>query len=68
MWGYGGLVDIKCSKLHPGLCKFLMESFDPSTCKLVFAGRGAIAVTEESVEQVIGVPRGDMDVRYAMDA
>ncbi|KAK1669076.1 hypothetical protein QYE76_057235 [Lolium multiflorum] len=64
---YGGLLDIKCSKLHPDLCQFLMESFDPASCTLVFPGRGAIPVTEESVQQVIGVPFGDIDVIFARD-
>lgn len=68
MADYGGLVDIKCSKLQPDLCKFLMESFDPLSCKLVFPGRGSIDVTEQSVHEVIGVPRGDIEVRYELDA
>ena len=67
-WGYGGLVEIKCSKLQPDLCKFLMKSFDPSSCKLVFPGRGSIDVTEASVHKVMGVPKGDIDVRYERDA
>ena len=45
-----------------------MNSFDPSSCKLVFPGRGSIDVTETSVQEVIRVPRGDIDVRYKMDA
>ena len=65
---YGGLLDIKCSKLFPELCKFLMESFDPVSCKLVFPGRGAIPVTEPSVQEVLGLPRGNRDVRYEIDA
>ena len=64
---YGGLLDIKCSKLFPELCKFLMESFDPVSCKLVFPGRGAIPVTEPSVQEVLGLPRGNRDVRYEID-
>ena len=67
-WSYPGLVDIRCSKLQPELCKFLLEAFDATTCKLVFPGRGSIDITEVSVEEVIGVPRGDLDVRYELDA
>jgi hypothetical protein len=65
---YGGLLDIKCSKLQPDLCKFLMESFDPVSCKMVFPDRGSIPVTEASVQKVIGVPRGKLQVRYEVDA
>jgi hypothetical protein len=64
---YGGLLDIKCSKLHPGLCQYLMDSFDSSTCQLVFPGRGSVPITEESAHQVIGVPMGCLDVVYARD-
>lgn len=65
---YGGLLDIKCSKLRPELCKFLMESFDPVTCQMVFPGRGSIPVTESSVQKVIGVPRGRVEMQYKVDA
>lgn len=65
---YGGLLDIKCSKLQPELCKFLMDSFDPTSCRMIFPGRGSIPVTERSVGKVIGVPRGPLEVRYALDA
>jgi len=65
---YGGLLDIKCSKLQPELCKFLMESFDPASCSMVFLGRGAIPVTELSVREVLGVPRGNAEVIYEVDS
>lgn len=64
---YGGLLDIKCSKLQPELCKFLMEHFDASSCSLVFPGRGTIPITEISVRKVLGVPQGIMEVRYDLD-
>ena len=64
---FSGMVDIKCSKLRPELCKFLMQSFDPARCELVFPGRGSIPITEESVYTVLGVPWGDIDVRYELD-
>jgi hypothetical protein len=65
---YGGLLDIKCSKLQPDLCKFLMESFDSASCSLVFPGRGSIPITEESVQKVIGVPRGKLQVSYDLNS
>jgi hypothetical protein len=65
---YGGLLDIKCSKLQPDLCKFLMESFDSTSCSLVFPGRGSIPITEDSVQKVIGVPRGKLQVSYDLNS
>ncbi|KAM0849540.1 hypothetical protein ACQ4PT_053660 [Festuca glaucescens] len=65
---YGGMLEIKCSKLQPELCKFLMQSFDPSSCEMVFPGRGSIPVNEVSVEEVLGVPRGKIEVRYERDS
>ncbi|KAM0860371.1 hypothetical protein ACQ4PT_046598 [Festuca glaucescens] len=65
---YGGLLEIKCSKLQPDLCRFLMESFDSASCCLVFPGRGSIPITEDSVHQVIGVPRGKIEVLYELNA
>jgi hypothetical protein len=59
---YGGRLDIKCSKLHPTLCKFLVKHFNPWTCKLVFP------VTEKSVQEVMGVPMGPVEVIYGNDA
>jgi hypothetical protein len=64
---YGGFLDIKCSKLQPDMCKFLMASFDPVSCEIVFPGRGSIHVTESSVKKVIGVPRGKLQMRYEVD-
>jgi hypothetical protein len=34
---------------------------------MVFPGRGCIPVTEASVQKVIGVPRGSIEVRYQTD-
>ena len=65
---YGGLLDINCSKLVPELCKFLIGSIDPVSCKLIFPGRGEIPVTEQSVQSVLGVPRGSREVRYELDS
>uniref|UniRef100_A0A0E0IG15 Uncharacterized protein n=1 Tax=Oryza nivara TaxID=4536 RepID=A0A0E0IG15_ORYNI len=44
-----------------------MEHFDPATNQLVFPGRGAIDVNEESVKSVHGIPMGDKDVSYEME-
>lgn len=57
-YGFGSLLDIKCSKLQPQLCKYLMEHFNPDTCQLEFGARGSIPVTEEAVHKVLGIPMG----------
>lgn len=64
---YGGLLDIKCSKLVPELCQYLMYSFDPTICRMIFPGRGSIPVTEVSVSKVMGVPLGRLEVQYVTD-
>uniref|UniRef100_A0A0D3GEW4 Ubiquitin-like protease family profile domain-containing protein n=1 Tax=Oryza barthii TaxID=65489 RepID=A0A0D3GEW4_9ORYZ len=66
--GFHGLVDLKCSKLRPDLCSWLMEHFNPATNQLVFPGCGAIDVNEESVKSVLGIPMGDKDVSYEMES
>uniref|UniRef100_A0A0E0LIX8 Uncharacterized protein n=1 Tax=Oryza punctata TaxID=4537 RepID=A0A0E0LIX8_ORYPU len=66
--GFHGLVDLKCSKLRPDLCSWLMEHFNPATNQVVFPGRGAIDVNEESVKSVLGIPMGDKDVSYEMES
>ena len=64
---FGGLANIKCSRLYPDLCKYLMQCFNPTTCELVFPGRGSIPVDEESVYQVLGVPWGNKEVTYELN-
>uniref|UniRef100_A0A0E0MEU4 Ubiquitin-like protease family profile domain-containing protein n=1 Tax=Oryza punctata TaxID=4537 RepID=A0A0E0MEU4_ORYPU len=66
--GFHGLVDLKCSKLRPDLWSWLMEHFNPATNQLVFPGRGAIDVNEESVKSVLGILMGDKDVSYEMES
>lgn len=65
---YGGLVDIKCSRLHPTLCKYLMQSFDPDSCQMVFPGRGSIPITESSVREVLEIPCGHLKVCHELDS
>ena len=64
---FGGIIQMKCSKLIPELCQFLMGSFDPDNCELNFGDRGKIPVTAESVVKVLGVPMGNSPVPYRLD-
>lgn len=55
---FGGMLGMKCSKLIPELCRFLMECFNPVTCELDFGVRGKIPVDVQSVVRVLAVPNG----------
>jgi hypothetical protein len=61
---YGGLLDIKCSKLQSELCQYVMNSFDPESCQLVFPGRRAIPVSNQAVHKILGVPMGDVELLF----
>jgi hypothetical protein len=65
---FGGMILMKCSKLIPEMCRFLMGCFDPVKCQLDFGERGRIPVTAESVVKVLGVPTGRSAVPYYLDA
>lgn len=64
---FGDMLKMKCSKLIPELCRFLMECFNPKTCELEFHGRGRIPVNAQSVFKVLGVPMGSFPVPYHLD-
>jgi hypothetical protein len=64
---FGGMIQMKCSKLIPELCRFLMGCFDQDNCVLDFGERGKIPVTSESVVNVLGVPNGSSVVPYRLD-
>jgi hypothetical protein len=53
---FADIAEMKCSKLVPELCRFLMACFDPVKCCLDFGERGKIPVNVESVVRVLGVP------------
>ncbi|KAM0867727.1 hypothetical protein ACQ4PT_041772 [Festuca glaucescens] len=64
---FGGMIQMKCSKLIPELCRFLMGCFDLVNCVLDFGERGKIPITSESVVMVLGVPNGSSVVPYRLD-
>jgi hypothetical protein len=65
---FGAMIQMKCSKLIPELCRFLMGCFDPDKCHFDFGDRGVIPVTVESVVKVLGLPMGSSPVPYHVDA
>jgi hypothetical protein len=56
--GFKSFLGIKCSKLQPELCNYLMGSFKHESCSLEFPDRGSIAIIEELVQKVLGLPLG----------
>ena len=65
--GFASFLAIKCSKLQPDLCNFLMASFNPDSCALEFPGRGSIPITDDAVQEVLGCPMGRFPVVYQND-
>ncbi|KAM0910896.1 hypothetical protein ACQ4PT_013863 [Festuca glaucescens] len=61
------ILGMKCSKLNPELCIFLMECFDPVASHLDFGDRGKIPVDVDSVVRVMAVPMGIHPVPYHSD-
>jgi hypothetical protein len=61
---FSAILSMKCSKLIPELCIFLMEHFDPVACVLDFGDRGKIPVDVQSVVNVMEVPMGNFPVPY----
>ena len=66
--GFASFLGIKCSKLQPELCNYLIASFNPDACALEFPGRGTIPITDEAVQKVLGCPMGKFPVVYQKDS
>lgn len=65
--GFGSFVSANISELHPEVCKYLMDSFDPDSCELGFNDRGSLPIKEEAVHRVLEVPMGKNAVKYYID-
>lgn len=65
---FGGFLNMKCSKLIPELCRFLMDCFNPDRCELDFGPRGRVPGTVQSIHRIMGVPMGSIPVAYQMDS
>ena len=63
----GSMLDIKCSTLHNPLINWLAPKYDRFSRSFVIPGRGRIPLTASSVYHSMGLPRGDVHVRYALD-
>ena len=65
---FESFLDIKLRTLHNPMIVWLTRCYDPACRSIVVPGRGRIAVNEESVRNILGIPQGDVEVRYAVDA
>uniref|UniRef100_A0ACD5Y043 Uncharacterized protein n=2 Tax=Avena sativa TaxID=4498 RepID=A0ACD5Y043_AVESA len=65
---FGDFLNVRCSKLIPELCRFLMDCFNPDRCELDFGPRGRVPITIQSVHRIMGVPMGSIPVAYQMDS
>jgi hypothetical protein len=63
----GSMLDIKCHNLHNPLINWLAPLYDQYSRDLVIPGRGRIPLNAESVYKTLGLPRGDVPVRYFVD-
>ncbi|KAI5006630.1 hypothetical protein ZWY2020_033873 [Hordeum vulgare] len=65
--GTGALLDIKCGYLHNTLVTWFTRLYHSGRKGFVVPRRGFIPLTEESVHQILGIPRGDIDIKYEAD-
>ena len=66
--GFGSFLDIRCLFLHNPVINWLATMSDVDSRELVIPRRGRIPTTEESVERILGISRGDEEVVYQVDS
>ncbi|KAI4991443.1 hypothetical protein ZWY2020_039814 [Hordeum vulgare] len=62
--GTGPFLDIKCGYLHNTIMTWFTGFYQPRRRGFVMPRHGFIELTEESVHQILGIPRGDSDFKY----
>ncbi|KAE8799706.1 hypothetical protein D1007_24793 [Hordeum vulgare] len=65
--GTGPFLDIKCGYLHNTIVTWFTRLYQRGRRGFVVHRRGFIPLTEESVHKILGIPRGDIDVKYEAD-
>ncbi|CAO2177240.1 unnamed protein product [Urochloa humidicola] len=65
---FGGLLKIGCATIPAEFANWLLvDCFDAETSQLVLPGRGSISLTADSVNQILGLPNSDAEVKYELD-
>lgn len=65
--GHGSFLDIKCKELHNPVISWFAQRYDPARRAFVIPCRGVIPMTEDSVHDIMGLPKGELDVKYYTD-
>uniref|UniRef100_A0ACD5XDI6 Uncharacterized protein n=1 Tax=Avena sativa TaxID=4498 RepID=A0ACD5XDI6_AVESA len=65
--GHGSFIDIKCEQLHNPVIYWFAQCYDPARRSFVISRRGVIPLTEESIHDMIGLPCGQLAVKYFVD-
>ncbi|KAI4969464.1 hypothetical protein ZWY2020_000378 [Hordeum vulgare] len=65
--GTGAFLDIKCGYLHNTLVTWFPRQYHSGRKGFVVPRRGFIPLTEESVHKILGIPRGDIEIKYEAD-
>ncbi|KAE8804388.1 hypothetical protein D1007_19408 [Hordeum vulgare] len=65
--GTGAFLDIKCGYLHNTLVTWFTRKYHSGRKGFFVSRRGFIPLTEESVHKILGVPRGDIEIKYEAD-
>ncbi|KAI4964069.1 hypothetical protein ZWY2020_008419 [Hordeum vulgare] len=65
--GTGAFLDIKCGYLHNTLVTWFTRQYHSGRKGFVVPRRGFIPLTEESVHKILGIPRGDIEIKYEVD-
>ncbi|KAI4969958.1 hypothetical protein ZWY2020_000872 [Hordeum vulgare] len=65
--GTGAFLDIKCGYLHNTLVTWFTRQYHSGRKGFVVPRRGFIPLTEESVHKILGIPRGDIEIKYEAD-
>ncbi|KAE8786888.1 hypothetical protein D1007_39133 [Hordeum vulgare] len=65
--GTGAFLDIKCGYLHNTLVTWFTRLYHSGRKGFVVPRRGFIPLTEEFVHKILGIPRGDIEMKYEAD-
>ncbi|KAE8777215.1 hypothetical protein D1007_49980 [Hordeum vulgare] len=65
--GTEAFLDINCGYLHNTLVTWFTRQYHSGRKGFVVPRRGFIPLTEESVHKILGIPRGDIEIKYEAD-